>query len=280
MDSGWIDCEEVTSLVGINEAGKSNLILALWKLNPARNEDDAKIDTLHDMPAKEYSSWRSKPGEIDFITAEFELDDELASQIAEKCNGDSTVVSIIQITRYYDGEYVIAFPNLTVLGSDIKRIAEISKEKANSDDESCAKLTEICQAVISSVEHKTNLIKAECDAISNLLSSGVPKGKGTAEFNKLKSNIAQVVSILGDSNPSADKGIKDLIIAEMPKFVYYSNYGNLDAQIYLPHVVKLLNGQAVPGFDNQAKVRTLRVLFDFVNLKPQEVLDLGKTLLS
>ena len=33
MDSGWIDCDDVTSLVGINEAGKSNVILALWKLN-------------------------------------------------------------------------------------------------------------------------------------------------------------------------------------------------------------------------------------------------------
>ena len=32
-DSGWIECDNVTTLVGINEAGKSNLLLALWKLN-------------------------------------------------------------------------------------------------------------------------------------------------------------------------------------------------------------------------------------------------------
>lgn len=36
MDSGWIDCDDVTTLVGVNEAGKSNLLLALWKLNPAK----------------------------------------------------------------------------------------------------------------------------------------------------------------------------------------------------------------------------------------------------
>ena len=29
LDSGWIDCDDVTSLAGINEAGKSNIILAL-----------------------------------------------------------------------------------------------------------------------------------------------------------------------------------------------------------------------------------------------------------
>jgi predicted ATPase len=77
-------------------------------------------------------------------------------------------------------------------------------------------------------------------------------------------------------NPGSNSEVRQMMVDEMPSFVYYSNYGNLDAQIYLPHTVKLLKGEKVPGFDNQAKVRTLRVLFDFVNLQPQEVLDLGK----
>ena len=29
-DTGWINCDDITALVGINEAGKSNVILALW----------------------------------------------------------------------------------------------------------------------------------------------------------------------------------------------------------------------------------------------------------
>lgn len=213
MDSGWIDCDDVTSLVGINEAGKSNLILALWKLNPARDEDDAKIDMLHDMPAKEYSSWRNKPSEIDFITAEFEIEDELTAQIAELSGCEQASLTSVHITRYFDGEYKIGFPNLTVSGTEIKRIAESSKEKASGEDE---------------------------------------------------------------ASPLENDAVKDSILVGMPKFVYYSNYGNLDAQIYLPHTVKLLKGEKIPGFDNQAKVRTLRVLFDFVSLQPQEVLELGK----
>ena len=44
----------------------------------------------------------------------------------------------------------------------------------------------------------------------------------------------------------------------------------------MPHTVKLLKGEKIPGFDNDAKVRTLRVLFDFVKLNPEEVLDLGR----
>lgn len=34
-DSTWIDCSNVTNIIGVNEAGKSNALLALWKLNPA-----------------------------------------------------------------------------------------------------------------------------------------------------------------------------------------------------------------------------------------------------
>lgn len=33
-DSTWIDCSDVTNIIGINEAGKSNALLALWNFNP------------------------------------------------------------------------------------------------------------------------------------------------------------------------------------------------------------------------------------------------------
>lgn len=79
------------------------------------------------------------------------------------------------------------------------------------------------------------------------------------------------------ANPPQDvDGIKEMVLDSIPPFVYYSNYGNLDSQIYLPHAVKWLNGKKIPGIDNEAKVRTLRVLFDFVNLNPSEILELGK----
>ena len=273
MNSGWIDCDNVISLVGINESGKSNIILALWKLNPAR---EGEIDLLHDIPVQVYSSWRDKPEQIIFIAAEFELDDGLTSQIAEKCNCDPSIVSHVVISRYYDGNYGISFPNLTVSSTDIGRIAEIAKEKAAGDDEGSIMLNGICDAIIELTVDKTSLTKSECDTIAKLLGTGTHKGKAISEYSKLKSDISQAISVFGDANPSSSKEIHELIIAELPKFVYYSNYGNLDAQIYLPHVVKLLDGEKVPGFDNQAKVRTLRVLFDFVNLKPQEMLDLGQ----
>lgn len=199
-DSGWIECDDVTTLVGINESGKSNLLLALWKLNPAR---EGKIDILHDMPVSELSTLRNKADKVSFISAEFEIDKKCASKIANlaklKCEEGTKVI----ISRYYDGNYVIEFPE----GCLEEIIDDENEEEKNSKTEN----------------------------------------------------------------------INDIILGEMPKFVYYSNYGNLSSKIYLPNVVKWLNNQTVQGIEvKEDQVRTLRVLFEFVKLDPREILELGK----
>ena len=75
QDSGWVECNDVTTLVGINESGKSNLLLALWKLRPARG---GEIDILHDMPVSKLSSLRNKLETTPFICGEFTIDEDSA----------------------------------------------------------------------------------------------------------------------------------------------------------------------------------------------------------
>ena len=52
QDSGWVELDLVNALLGENESGKTNLLLPLWKLNPAA---DGEIDLLCDAPRGEYS---------------------------------------------------------------------------------------------------------------------------------------------------------------------------------------------------------------------------------
>ena len=75
IDSDWIDCDDVTTLVGINESGKSNVLLALWKLNPARG---GKIDPLHDLPVTELSEYEKRLDEVPFAEAVFSAASRLA----------------------------------------------------------------------------------------------------------------------------------------------------------------------------------------------------------
>ena len=72
-----------------------------------------------------------------------------------------------------------------------------------------------------------------------------------------------------------NKTVSANIVHALPSFVYYSNYGNLDSEIYLPHVVQNLDREDL-GKKEAAKARTLRVLFSFVGLEAKEILDLGR----
>jgi energy-coupling factor transporter ATP-binding protein EcfA2 len=287
MDSGWIGCEDVTTLVGINEAGKSNLILALWKLNPAREGD---IDLLHDMPTKEYTAWRKNPGKYEFITACFQIENSLSAKIAGIAKCSPGVVSNVIITRYFDGEYSIEFPNVAdvtaiqskgvvdILSSALKKInvlEERTQGEAGIKEQSIQALTAAEQLIAG----KTELTRGDSADITEKLQVNVKaaaKSEISPVFETAISDIEEEFKVFDAPNPKDAEGVFDLVFKEMPSFVYYSNYGNLDAQIYLPHAVKLVNGESVPGFDNAAKVRTLKVLFEFVNLSPIEVYDLGK----
>jgi ABC-type polar amino acid transport system ATPase subunit len=69
-DSGWIDLDKVTALIGVNESGKTNLLLPLWKLNPAY---EGQIRPNADYPKQNFGEIRSAPDKYCFITADFSV---------------------------------------------------------------------------------------------------------------------------------------------------------------------------------------------------------------
>lgn len=67
-DSGWLDADSVTALIGVNESGKTNLLLPLWKLKPAR---DGEVQPTSHYPKTMFGEIRDAPGDYPFVTAEF-----------------------------------------------------------------------------------------------------------------------------------------------------------------------------------------------------------------
>ncbi len=115
-DSGWVDCNDVTTLVGVNESGKSNLLLALWKLNPAR---EGNIDVLHDLPVSKQSSLRNSTENVKFIEAEFLLDEESEEIISKK---PIVLLKKKPLLRFQDILMVIAHLDLTIIHCKIKSV--------------------------------------------------------------------------------------------------------------------------------------------------------------
>ena len=242
MDSGWVDCDSVTSLVGVNEAGKSNIILALWKLNPAR---EGEIDALHDMPTKEYTNMRGIPEKITFISAEFELDSTLQKTVAEKSGCTLSDVSTVCISRRYNGDYDVSFPNYflpeNIPAQPVQELIDnavsaltILNEKTKAE----AGIKDIVSAAFSNIakylKGKAELTREDRNAILSFFPNDITKS-ATSEIypciEKAKKEIQICFKPFETKNPASNAATCQLMVDEMPSFVYYSNYGNLDAQI-------------------------------------------------
>jgi hypothetical protein len=206
-DSGWIDISDVTALIGENEAGKTNLLLPLWKFNPTAA---GELSLLDDMPRGRYAEMRSEPKSHRFIYCLFELDADdvkTANDYGVEVVEGATVIA----RRNFGGGYGFEF-------SDFPDV--------------------------------------------NFMNTYNPALEKPAETE--------------GEEPRKGPSLWHRFLDRLPHFVYYSNYGNLDDQIYLPHVVENM-GREDLGQREAAKTRTLKVLFDLVSLSAEEMLELARS---
>lgn len=122
-----------------------------------------------------------------------------------------------------------------------------------------------------------SVTSTELDAACSAIQSGLtteelaePLGKHVAlAFSGLKTMSGNLQKDVDDC-----KGVWEAVQAALPKFVYYSNYGNLDSEIHLGRVIEDMKRTDL-GPKAEARIRTLKVLFEFVGLGAEEIQELG-----
>jgi len=284
-DSGWISVERIGAFIGVNESGKTNLLTPLWKLNPAQ---EGEIQPTSDYPKKLFGTIRAKPANYWFISAIFRTGD-LADNLTDVTGRKREELETVQVWRNFAGNYYVSFPGCktldTVAAAEIENmlkatleaietIAALAKEDAIRAKMLAVLNTEVGQLGAASL--KASALKALIDRLA------AAQPEEPAKTSVISPRFAQLIETLQEhhnlmSAPapgSKGHGFEEVLEA-LPKFVYYSNYGNLDSEIYLPHVVQNLKREDL-GSKEAAKARTLRVLFKFVGLSPEEILELGR----
>lgn len=218
-ETEWIEIDQLACFVGVNESGKTNLLLPLWKFNPA--DDATKIDLLLDYPRDEYFEVEAN-GEIrkkePFIEVLFKL-------------------------------------NETELKSFSKKYEKYLAQSSGEDDQAEAGAEVAGRIVFTDYL----LIKKNYNEDFYIYLSN-DKGELLSE------ELEDVVW----------KDIFNVICEAMPRFVYYSEYGNLDSDLYLPRVIDDLGRIDALTGKERMKARTLKVLFGHLKLDPKEILDLGR----
>lgn len=285
-DSGWIEVDDVTALIGVNESGKTNLLLPLWKLKPARDGD---IQPTSDYPKTMFGEIREAPGNHYFIEADFETG-EAAAHIAAKAGISVNDASIVRVTRFFDGSYYVEFPQhehvTCVSGGELRdtlenytnalECAKCLKQENDLRPKLVKEIKEITGVI--SVEDEVNASKMAqiIEKVDNLIPAQTAKSSAIIPLlRELSDDLKGLLLSISGEEPGSKEDVIETVIEGMPSFVYYSNYGNLDSEIYLPHVVENLERDDL-GAKESAKVRTLRVLFRFVRLQAHEILELGQ----
>ena len=112
-DSGIFDIGDVTCLVGKNEAGKTALLKALYRLNPI-NSDDAEYSVMDDYPRSDVSTYEADVAarrcqHAQVVRATFQLDTEDVAAVENTfgkswLGGDSAT---LVLSKGYDNELVV-----------------------------------------------------------------------------------------------------------------------------------------------------------------------------
>ncbi len=280
-DSGWLTLDRVTALIGVNESGKTNLLLPLWKLNPASG---GQLEPVADYPKALFATIRNAPDQFQFVTAEFDTGRD-AALLADLAGIPPAQTRRVSVARLYSGEYRIAFPDfvrdddiaparaLEALQAARETLADIGEALQPAAFEKMSALIADLKGLASPTANDLRLAR---NAVAALIPEDPPATSQIIPLLRaLQKTLGQQMAAMIAPDPASVDTVRKAVIERLPRFVYYSNYGNLDSEIYLPHVVENM-GRADLGAKERAKARTLQVLFEFVGVQAQEILQLGR----
>lgn len=216
IDSGAITFQDdVTALVGKNESGKTALLMALHRLNPANGEHD--FSAQHDYPRWRYTRDR-RDGALDDarpIEATFRLDADDLTALEEKFG--TGVLPSGEFTYY------------KTYGKGAMRVLNVKE---------AAVLDRLYYILSTSDEMKRELGTSDLGEARSRAEALVTKLKGSEEPAEItKRNLLQEfvdeAEAIAPSGRAVRSHVADFLTQRMPRFFYFSDYQTLPSRIDL-----------------------------------------------
>lgn len=226
VDSGVIAVEDLTVLVGKNEAGKTTLLKALHKLNPATPE-----------PYVIEREWpRGRRGERSteqvVCTARFALGESEIEELRQLTD-QQVAIDSVGVTRDYDGNLEVVFPEGVFPNrlhpNDIDRICselpELPEHIGESFQTAVSKAEEEVERLVKDglFSDLGNLPKRHAEELSACFSPDEPYNTNERQYHsqyvaKLKELAKRV------PQESIQAKAHEYIARRMPKFIYMDDY--------------------------------------------------------
>lgn len=277
-DSGEIPVGDYTVLVGKNESGKTSILKAIHKFNPAK---PMPYNALREFPRKRFHEFK---GDEPVVTLTFELNQEERDTL-KSINEHYSSIKKVKITKDYSGNFTFEFipsshPILTLnmISPQISKLREALESFGElpgipNPDEFKESLREAIEGIGEGIGKSDNLFQGEIKPVINkqiqkILSLG--KDEPTKKAIRSILEIANEIKMLVKSDPF-DK-VSDYLLEKLPTFIYFESYAIIDSRIHLPSFVEKMKSGAL-----SPEERTAQTLFSMVNLDPELICRLGET---
>ena len=235
-DSGWVDIDEVTSMVGKNESGKTAFLGALKRLNPVDNDQEFE---LKDYPRKGYVKYRRvhEATPQDAITAVFTLSADEKAELASHMGKDVLLSQTVTVFKNYKNQFRWEF--------EMDEHAMV--QHILSDSELPPEIQEHAGAA---------------QTINSLIGVLEALDVKPVAVGRLITNLYKQFS-----QQSARQKVEEFLHSALPKFVYFDEYSTMRGRISIQDICRRVEaGEEVDESD-----RTFMSLLALVGADPLDL---------
>jgi hypothetical protein len=239
LDSGWVDMDDITCLVGKNESGKTAFLQALEKVNPVQT-DHADFNHVYDYPTSRYTAYKrehhDKPAEV--VTAEFEIEQDTLAKLRATFGPGAVSRNSFIVSKHYD--------NVVYWTVDV--------DAASATAHLSRRLRDSPPALVSAA--------AAAQDGRDLIAAIEAHGAEDAAAQEL-------LALLNRWRGSIWSGVVNVLKARLPRFFYFDDYSVMRGMVSLDDLIRRIDeGGAIDGSE-----KPFLALLDLIGTTPEELRD-------
>lgn len=249
-----ITLDETCVIVGVNEAGKSNALLALCRTNPANQE--FTIRTKEDVPRTLFNEYEAANFKKPFCHATYSVDPTFVERIQSLYKFGRITFSEIKATSFFDGSHAYSLVNWKVAPIESETLVALIHESLRN------------QPGVSTIAQTDSA--GRIHALAEILRA-LPTTDANPETAPSIQALAQAhgeVLKWTRGEPPAE-ALRE-IPAALPKFIYFTRYGSLESSVRLDQYQQNKDRTDLPKPERERN-RTIAALFRFTGIDPAQL---------
>jgi predicted ATP-dependent endonuclease of OLD family len=229
----------ITTIVGMNESGKTSFLQAIAKTNYFNDDPDFKFDTTQDFPRNELVDFENSNEEVEIIKCDYEISNELLRLIDDEIGKGVFTVKHFSYSCHYKKKS----NTVSGISSNQKKYLELQS-----------------QSIVLSKETRDAIAK-----LKNLKEVvAIPQLEGDTDLVTFKASIKKIVDAGNNWDDTLAQHIfTTWIRPSMPKFWYFDDYYHLGGKV---------NINELSASANDEKSKTAKALFELARIKPDEII--------